>query len=75
MELKSNALAKCELHAKSKSCGRWHQPTLMVYSPQSVLVQAQRIVDIHPNTMSLPPIARRQANGEWPKCGGVIGNK
>jgi site-specific recombinase XerD len=29
LEMKANALAKCEIHAKSKSRGRWHQPSLM----------------------------------------------
>ena len=31
LEMKANALAKCELHPRSKSRGRWHQPALMEF--------------------------------------------
>lgn len=31
LEMKANALAKCELGAKGKSRGRWHQPALMEF--------------------------------------------
>ncbi len=31
LEMKANALAKCEVRASSKSRGRWHQPALMEF--------------------------------------------
>jgi integrase/recombinase XerD len=31
LEMKANALAKCEVHARGKSRGRWHQPALMEF--------------------------------------------
>ncbi|MDB6043800.1 MAG: phage integrase [Gammaproteobacteria bacterium] len=31
LEMKANALAKCEVHPSGKSHGRWHQPALMEF--------------------------------------------
>jgi site-specific recombinase XerC len=31
LEMKANALAKCEVQTSGKSRGRWHQPALMEF--------------------------------------------
>ena len=31
LEMKANALAKCEIYANGKFRGRWHQPALMEF--------------------------------------------